>query len=76
MMGLAIGGIIGGDAVVESVFSWPGLGNYAVSAVQDRDVPVIQAFVLLGTLAFVIGSLAMDAVSDLADPRRRGPIGN
>lgn len=72
MLGLSIGGLVGGDAIIESVFSWPGLGAYAIQAVQQRDVPVIQAFVLLSTLAFVIGSLLTDLIADMLDPRRQG----
>lgn len=72
MLGLSIGGLVGGDAIVEAVFSWPGLGAYAIQAVAQRDVPVIQAFVLLSTLAFVTGSLLTDLIADMLDPRRRG----
>lgn len=71
MLGLSIGALIGGDVIIESVFSWPGLGSLAVAAVDQRDVPVIQAFVLLGTAAFVIASLGADLAAALLDPRLR-----
>ena len=71
LVALGIGGIIGGAPIVESVFSWPGLGAQAVQAVRQRDVPVIQAFVLLTTLGYVLGSLLADLAGALLDPRRR-----
>ena len=56
---------------MESVFSWPGLGAQVVQSVQQRDVPVIQAFVLLSTLGYVLGSLLADLTADALDHRRR-----
>lgn len=70
-LALGLGGIIGGTPIVEAVFSWPGFGAMAVHAVQQRDVPVIQAFVLLSTLAYVMGSMAADLAARRLDPRRR-----
>lgn len=71
LVALGIGGVISGAPIVEAVFSWPGLGAQAVQAVRQRDVPVIQAFVLLSTLGYVIGSLLTDLLATLVDPRRR-----
>lgn len=71
ILGLGLGGIIGGAPIVESVFSWPGLGAQVVQSVQQRDVPVIQAFVLLSTLGYVLGSLLADLTADALDHRRR-----
>lgn len=71
LLSLGIGGIIGGAPIVESVFSWPGLGAQAVTAVRQRDVPVIQAFVLLSTVGYMGGSLLCELLGSLLDPRRR-----
>jgi peptide/nickel transport system permease protein len=70
MIGLSVGAIIGGDVIVESVFSWPGLGGLAVTAVMQRDMPLVQSYVVLTTLAYVLASMLCDLVADLADPRR------
>lgn len=72
MVGLGIGGLMGGAPIVESVFSWPGLGAQVVQSVRQRDIPVIQAFVLLSTFGYVLGSLTADMLALLLDPRRRG----
>ncbi|MEQ1702777.1 MAG: ABC transporter permease [Ilumatobacteraceae bacterium] len=71
LLGLGIGGLIGGAPIVESVFSWPGLGAQAIQSVQQRDIPVIQAFVLLSTLGYVLASLLVDVLAGRLDPRRR-----
>ena len=70
MIGLSVGAIIGGDVIVESVFSWPGLGGLAVTAVMQRDMPLVQSYVVLTTLAYVLASMLCDLAADLADPRR------
>lgn len=70
-LALSAAWMIGGTVVVETVFTWPGMGAYLVSSVQQRDLPVVQAGVLLATLAYVLTSLAADLISGWADPRVR-----
>lgn len=70
-VGLTLGYLIGGDVVIETVFSWPGLGSYIANAVAFRDLPVVQAFALLVTLGWVLISLLVDVASRLVDPRLR-----
>ncbi len=70
-LGLSVGGLLGGAAVIETVFAYPGLGKLAVDAIGSRDYPVIQAFVLMMTLVFVVSSLLMDLLYGLLDPRIR-----
>lgn len=69
--GLVIGGVLGGAAVVETVFSWPGIGRYIVDAIAGRDYPVIQAFVLAMAVIFVLVNLVVELVHPLLDPRVR-----
>jgi peptide/nickel transport system permease protein len=57
--------------VIETVFNWPGFGRLAYDAVLDRDYPMIQGVVLVGTVLYVLSSFAADALSALANPRLR-----
>ncbi len=69
MVGLQFGWLLGGTVLVETVFSWPGLGQYMVNSISALDVtPVIATAVLLG-LAFTVISLIADLVQEALDPR-------
>lgn len=70
-MGMHVGEILGGAVVAEVVFSWPGVGRYAVSALYNRDFPVMQCFVLLMTTIFVLCNLLVDILYAAVDPRIR-----
>lgn len=69
--GMHVGELIGGTLVVENIFGWPGLGRYAVSAIYNRDFPVLQCFVLLMTVIFVLCNLLIDILYAWLDPRIR-----
>ena len=69
--GMYVGELIGGTLIIESVFGWPGLGRYAVTAIFNRDYPVIQCFTLMMVVIFVLCNLAVDIVYAWADPRIR-----
>lgn len=72
-MGMSIPQMISGTIVVENVFSWPGLGTLCISSIFNRDYPVIQAYVLLIGVLFVIFNLVFDILQTVSDPRlRRG----
>ena len=71
IVGLQIAGIISGSAIVESVFSWPGIGWLAVQSIGSRDYPIIQGIVLLSAFAFSTINLAVDALYVVLDPRIR-----
>ena len=73
--GLMFGGLIAGAVVVESVFSWPGVGRLTVSAVGNRDLAVVQAALLLITVSMVATNLVVDAIYCLFDPRLRASSG-
>lgn len=70
-LGMHIGELLGGAVVVEIIFAWPGVGRYAVSAVYNRDYPVMQCFTLLMTVIFVLCNLAVDLLYAWLDPRIR-----
>jgi glutathione transport system permease protein len=69
LVGLGVGSLIAGTVVVETVFSWPGLGQLSVDFARRRDVPVIQAFTLYATVAYVLASRATALAASLLDPR-------
>jgi len=69
--GLSLGFMLSGAIVIETVFSWPGLGRLIVQAVPGRDFPVIQAGVFVFALIFVLLNLAVDALYAVVDPRIR-----
>ncbi|MBI0433404.1 ABC transporter permease [Roseomonas sp. KE0001] len=70
-IGMYLGYVIGGLVVVETLFSYAGLGQLVTNAVSYRDVPVIQATVLLVAAAYGIGNLLADVVALLLTPRLR-----
>nr|WP_238361864.1 ABC transporter permease [Actinopolymorpha pittospori] len=67
-VGISVGGLLAGAAVVETIFTWPGIGRFLVAAIAARDVPVVQACVLFGVLAYVLASTLADAVAALIEP--------
>ena len=71
VVGLQIAGLISGAAIIETVFSWPGIGWLAVQSIGSRDYPIIQAIVLLSACAFSLTNLAVDAFYAILDPRIR-----
>ncbi len=71
MLGLSIGSLLGGTAVVEVIFSYPGLGNLAVSAITSCDYYLIQGYVLWIALIYMVVNLFVDLSYYLVDPRMR-----
>lgn len=71
MLGLSVGSLLGGTAVVEVIFSYPGLGSLAVSAITSYDYPLIQGYVLWIALIYMVINLAVDISYNFVDPRMR-----
>jgi peptide/nickel transport system permease protein len=71
IIALQFGYILGSSVVIETVFSWPGLGLLTINAIQNRDFPVVQAAVIFLTFAFVIINLVVDISYQFIDPRIR-----
>lgn len=72
VLGLQFGALLTGAAVIEIVFSRPGLGSYAVTAIQNRDFPQIQGTVMVVAALFVAINLLVDLLYPLIDPRSAG----
>ena len=60
-----------GAFIVEQIFTWPGMGSLALSAINSRDYPVIQAFAIFVAAIVLLGNLAADLAYGIADPRIR-----
>jgi peptide/nickel transport system permease protein len=71
LMGLQFGYLLGGSILVETVFNWPGSGNLLNLAIFRRDIPVLQATILVLASFFVMLNLAVDVVQAIIDPRLR-----
>jgi ABC-type dipeptide/oligopeptide/nickel transport system permease component len=71
VIGLQFGFILGGAVVVETVFTWPGVGLFTIQAITNRDYPVVQAAVLILSSAVVLINLLVDLLYGLLDPRIR-----
>jgi peptide/nickel transport system permease protein len=71
LLGVVLPGLVSGSILVETIFSWPGLGYLFVQAVFARDVPVVLALTLLTGVLTVSGSLLADLLGWLIDPRHR-----
>ena len=71
LLGLSIGGLLGGAAIVETIFGWQGLGDMVVSAIRVRDYPVIQAYVVWMAIIYVVSNLLVDIAQHLMDPQLR-----
>lgn len=71
MVGLQLGTLVGGVVVTETVFAWPGLGRLIVTAIENRDYPLVQAAVVFTAVVFVLANLAADVAYAYLDPRIR-----
>jgi len=71
LLGVIFGFLMAGNVVVEMVFAWPGLGNYAITALMTKDPAPIQSFVLFVAVVYVLINLTVDLLYGLADPRLR-----
>lgn len=73
IVGFMVGTLVSGAVVVESVFSWPGIGRLLVVAVANRDLAVVQCILLVVAATMVTANLAVDVLYGLLDPRLRSP---
>ena len=71
IVGLEFGFLLSGVVVTETVFSWPGVGRLVFNAINQRDIPVVQAAVVMFSLLFVLLNLIVDVVYTRLDPRIR-----
>lgn len=71
ILGVIFGFLMAGNVVIEVVFAWPGIGNYAVTSLMSKDSGPIQSFVLFVAVVYVVVNLTVDVVYGLVDPRIR-----
>lgn len=71
VISLDVGYLLGGIIVVEEIFAWPGLGRLLIYALENRDLPVIQAVTLVLASVYALSNLVADIVIALLDPRVR-----
>jgi peptide/nickel transport system permease protein len=69
VVGLQIGVLLGGNMIVETVFSWPGLGRLVVKAIFDRDFPLVQGAVMVYAFTFVMANLIVDVLYTYLNPK-------
>jgi peptide/nickel transport system permease protein len=71
IVGLMVGSLVAGAVVVESVFSWPGVGRLLITSVSIRDLPVVQTLLVLIAASMVVANLTVDVLYGVIDPRVR-----
>ncbi|MET8332158.1 ABC transporter permease [Streptosporangium canum] len=69
--GVVLAELLAGAVIVETLFAWPGVGQLAVTAIRQRDIPIVQAYVLLTALATVLVLTLADLCVSVTDPRVR-----
>lgn len=71
LLGLSVGHLLGGAAIIETIFSWQGIGNMVVEAIRVRDYPLIQGYVIWMAIIYVTVNLIVDIAYRLLDPQIR-----
>ena len=66
--GMQFGYLLGGSVIIETIFSWPGIGRLAVNSIMNRDLAVVQGTVLVFTLIFILINLLVDILYAAIDP--------
>jgi ABC-type dipeptide/oligopeptide/nickel transport system permease component len=69
VLGLDFGSYLTGSILTETIFSWPGVGRYVLTAIDKRDLPAIQGSILFLSLVFVLVNLITDLLYARVDPR-------
>ena len=69
LLGLSLGSLLGGTAVVEIIYNWPGMGSMAVKAISRRDYPLVQGYVLWIAILYMVINLLVDLSYRYLDPR-------
>lgn len=69
LLGLSLGNLLGGAAVIEMVFQWPGLGRLAIEAITYRDFQLVQGIVIWIAIMYMVINLLVDVSYNYLDPR-------
>ena len=70
-LGMALPMLVTGAIITETIFSWPGVGPYFMTAIKGMDYPIVMAILILSSTLVIIGNLLADVLNALADPRIR-----
>ncbi len=71
VVGLQVGRLFGGAVLTETIFSWPGVGNWLIDGIDRRDYPVLQGGILLVAIVIILVNLTVDVLVGLVNPRIR-----
>jgi peptide/nickel transport system permease protein len=71
VLGLRLPGLFGGSVIIETIFAWPGIGQLAISAINERDYPQIMGLLLISAVLVLLANLITDIIYAFADPRIR-----
>lgn len=71
VLGMSIASLFGGSVMVEQIFNIPGMGQLVTNAVLNRDIPIIQAFIVIISLVIILSALLVDIAYGIVDPRIR-----
>ena len=71
-VGMALPMLVTGGMITETIFGWPGVGPYFITAIKGMDYPVIMAILVLSSSLVILGNLLSDILYSLIDPRIRG----
>jgi peptide/nickel transport system permease protein len=69
--GLETANLLGGAVITETIFAWPGIGQLTVQSIAARDLPIVQAIVLLASTIYIFVNLITDLLYGVVDPRIR-----
>jgi peptide/nickel transport system permease protein len=69
VVGIVVGYLLGGNVIIEQIFSWPGIGQYAYQALQSHDLNALRGFALIVGIVYVLLNMVLDVVYTLVDPR-------
>ncbi|WP_206460556.1 nickel ABC transporter permease [Anaerovorax sp. IOR16] len=71
LFALSIGVLLGGTVIVETIFSWPGMGTMIMNAITNRDYPLLQAYVIFMSFIYIMISFTVESINQILDPRVR-----
>lgn len=69
LVGFNFGQLLGGQMAIETIFSWNGIGMFAIQSMKQKDLPVIEGYIVIVSITFVLVSLLLDIIYLLIDPR-------
>jgi peptide/nickel transport system permease protein len=71
LTGVQLTFLIGGTVLIERIFGYPGLGNMAIDAVINRDLPLIQGIIIIFAIIFILVNFLIDLINTMLNPRLR-----